>query len=191
MCPTVAKLRCDISAHGLHSHLQTAITFPFQIQIKYRLKLWTRDFPRFQMRYCMNNLNFGKWSRCVQQFPKWGAAMKLGFFTFWDFVAISQPFCSCEMRVTVLRNGTRVPKVLSQPWNPLRNGTFVAKSTFFTSQCVSQLRNRCSCVAKWHSCAKIGFAAAKIFAERAIGLRANFAAKSRQWNLFFRCSLVG
>ena len=91
--------------------------------------------------------------------------MKLGFFTFWDFAAISQQFRSCEMRVTVLRNGTRVPKVLSQPRNPLRNGTFVAKSAFFTSQCVSQLRNRCSCAAKWHSCAKNGFAAAKYPAE--------------------------
>ena len=31
----------------------------------------------------------------------------------WEFLrfGISQPFCSCEMRVTVLRNGTRVPKV--------------------------------------------------------------------------------
>ena len=79
----------------------------------------------------------------------------------------------------MLRNGTRVPKVLSQPRNPLRNGTFGAKSGFTTSQCVSQLRNGCSCAAKWHSCAKIGFATAKIFAERAIGLRTGFAAKCR------------
>nr|CAN79650.1 hypothetical protein VITISV_010853 [Vitis vinifera] len=94
MCPTVAKLRCDISAHGLHSLLQTAITFPFQIQIEHRLKLWTHDFPRFPTRYCMNNLNFGN-----------------------HFAA------------------------------------------------VSQLRNEGHCAAKWHSCAKIGFAAAKYPAE--------------------------
>ena len=60
MCPTVAKLRCDISVHGLHNHLQTAITFPFQIEIEYCLKLWTPDFQSFQTRYCIHNLNFGK-----------------------------------------------------------------------------------------------------------------------------------
>ena len=83
----------------------------------------------------------------------------------WDFSRFrtSQPFRSCEMRVTVLRNGTRVPKSASQPRNPLRNGTFVAKSAFFTSQCVSQLRNRCSCAAKWHSCAKSGFRSCENF----------------------------
>ena len=99
----------------------------------------------------------------------------------WEFshFGTSQPFRSCEMRVTVLRNGTRVPKVLSQPRNPLRNGTFGAKSGFTTSQCVSQLRNGCSCAAKWHSCAKSGFATTKIFAERGLRLRTGFAAKFR------------
>ena len=43
--------------------------------------------------------------------------MKLGFFTFWDFAAISQ------------------------------------------------LRNESHCAAKWHSCAKTGFAASKLLAE--------------------------
>ena len=98
--------------------------------------------------------------------------MKLGFFTFWDFAAISQlrneghcaakwhscaeigfaaakypakwsfgrgifyflflyfffrsHFRSCEMRFTVLRNGTRVPKSASQLPNTLRNGGFHA-----------------------------------------------------------------
>ena len=44
----------------------------------------------------------------------------------WDFsrFGTSQPFRSCEMRVTVLRNGTRVPKSASQLRNSLRNGTF-------------------------------------------------------------------
>ena len=70
-------------------------------------------------------------------------------------------FRSCEINVTVLRSGTRVPKSLSQLRNTLRNGTFVAKSGFTTSQCISQLPNEGSCVAKWHSCAKNAFAAAK------------------------------
>nr|CAN84017.1 hypothetical protein VITISV_036610 [Vitis vinifera] len=56
MCPIVAKWSCDISAtHGLHSHLQMAITFPFQIQIEHcPLKLWTPDFTSFETRYCIN-----------------------------------------------------------------------------------------------------------------------------------------
>ena len=78
-----------------------------------------------------------------------------------EYFGISQPFRSCEMRVTVLRNGTRVPKPASQLRNTLWNGTFGAKSGFTTSQCVSQLPNGCYCTAKWHSCAKFTFAAAK------------------------------
>nr|CAN80821.1 hypothetical protein VITISV_032090 [Vitis vinifera] len=70
-------------------------------------------------------------------------------------------FRSCEIDVTVLRSGTRVPKPLSQLRNTLRNGTLGAKSRFSTSQCVSQLRNGCHCTTKWHSCAKFTFAAAK------------------------------
>ena len=65
----------------------------------------------------------------------------------------------------MLQNGTRVPKPASQLQNTLQNGTFGAKSGFTTSQCVSQLRNRCSCAAKWHSCAKSAFAAAKSYAK--------------------------
>ena len=74
-------------------------------------------------------------------------------------------FRSCEINVTVLRSGTRVPKSFSQLRNTLRNRIFVAKSGFTTSQCVLQLPNEGSCVAKWHSCATIAFAAAKILAE--------------------------
>ena len=40
-------------------------------------------------------------------------------------------FRNCEMNVTVLRSGTRVPKSLSQLRNTLRNGTFVAKSGLY------------------------------------------------------------
>ena len=36
---------CDISAHGLHDHLQTAITSSFQLQITYRLS-------RFNSKLC-------------------------------------------------------------------------------------------------------------------------------------------
>ena len=50
-------------------------------------------------------------------------------------------FRSCEIDVTVLRSGTRVPNPLSQLRNTLRNRTFGAKSRFFISQRVSQLRN--------------------------------------------------
>ena len=41
-------------------------------------------------------------------------------------------FRSCEINVTMLRSGTRVPKLLSQLRNTLRNGTLVAKSGIFT-----------------------------------------------------------
>ena len=40
-------------------------------------------------------------------------------------------FRSCEIDVTVLRSGTRVPKPLSQLRNTLRNGTFGAKSGLY------------------------------------------------------------
>ena len=69
-------------------------------------------------------------------------------------------FRSCEINGTVLRNGT-----------------FVAKSGFSSSQCVSQLRNEGSCVAKWHSCAIRTFAIAKILAENSKVLRNGLATK--------------
>nr|CAN60652.1 hypothetical protein VITISV_007393 [Vitis vinifera] len=40
-------------------------------------------------------------------------------------------FHSCEINVTVLRSGTRVPKSLLQFRNTLRNETFVAKSGLY------------------------------------------------------------
>ena len=60
-----------------------------------------------------------------------GVAVKLGFFNFWNFAAISQPFRSCEMRVTVLRNGTRVPKLVLQLRNTLLSGVLAAKFFIF------------------------------------------------------------
>ena len=84
------------------------------------------------------------------------------------------------MNVTVLRSGTRVPKSLSQLRNTLRNGTLVAKLGIFTLYrfaVVSQLRNRGSCAAKWHSCAKLAFTAAKILIENPKVLRNGLATK--------------
>ena len=96
----------------------------------------------------------------------------------------SQPlrntFRSCEINVTVLRSGTRVPKSLSQLRNTLQNGTLVAKSGIFTLYrfaAVSQLRNGGSCAAKWHSCAKLAFAATKILKENPKVLRNGLATK--------------
>nr|CAN84095.1 hypothetical protein VITISV_016354 [Vitis vinifera] len=86
-------------------------------------------------------------------------------------------FRSCEMNVTVLRSGTRVPKSLSQLRNTLRNGNFGAKSSFTTSQVVSQLRNGGSYAAKWHSCAKLAFASVKILEENPKVLRNDLATK--------------
>ena len=82
----------------------------------------------------------------------------------------------------MLQNGTRVPKSASQLPNTLPNGAFPAKwriSCFGGSQSLSQLRNGGSCAAKWHSCAKSGFSAVKIFTERGLRLRTGFAAKCR------------
>ncbi|WJZ84416.1 hypothetical protein VitviT2T_004021 [Vitis vinifera] len=100
----------------------------------------------------------------------------------WKFLrfGISQSFHNCEMRFTVLRNGTRVPKCASQLRNTLRNGALAAKLgifTFWDFAAVSQLRNESHCAVKWHSCAKVGFAAEKIFSKRDLWLRTGFAAK--------------
>ena len=82
----------------------------------------------------------------------------------------------------MLRNGTRVPKSISQLRNTLQNGTLDAKSGIFmlySFAAISQLRIGGSCAAKWHSCAKLGFAVAKIFAEETNELRNDFAKDSR------------
>ena len=86
-------------------------------------------------------------------------------------------FRSCEINVTVLRSGTRVPNPLSQLRNTLRNGTFGAKSRFSISQCVSQLRNGCYCTAKWHSCAKSTSQLRNTLAETSTVLRNGLATK--------------
>ena len=68
----------------------------------------------------------------------------------------------------MLRNGTRVPKMVSQLRNTLRNGALAAKLGVFTLwdfAAVSQLRNEGHCAGEWHSCAKSAFATAKSSAE--------------------------
>ena len=76
----------------------------------------------------------------------------------------------------MLRNGTRVPKLVSQLRNTLRNGALAVKLgifMFWSFAAVSQLRNEGSYAAKWHSCAKLGFA------EESIELRNDFAKDGR------------
>ena len=78
----------------------------------------------------------------------------------------------------MLRNGTRVPKLVSQ----LRNRALAAKLGIFmlwSFAAVLQLRNGGSCASKWHSCAKLGFAATKIFVKESIKLRNDFAKDDR------------
>ena len=97
----------------------------------------------------------------VKYSSKWSFGCEIGIFHVLGFR-------SCEMRFTVLRNGTHVPKCASQPRNTLRNGALTAKLRIFTLwsfAAISQLRNEGHCAAEWHSCAKSAFAAAKSSAE--------------------------
>ena len=117
---------------------------------------------------------------------KWSFGCEIGIFHVLGFrnhfAAAKWGSLCCEMRFTVLRNGTHVPKCASQPRNTLRNGALAVKLGIFTLwsfAAAKQLRNGGSCAGKWHSCAKIGFAAAKIFVERGLRLRTGFAAKCR------------
>ena len=67
----------------------------------------------------------------------------------------------------------------------------------FSRFIASQLRIGGSCAAKWHSCAKLGFAAAKIFAKESNELRNDFTKDGRfrrdmlisQW-LCLGCEMV-
>ena len=102
---------------------------------------------------------------------------------------VSQPFCSCEMSVQGFQMALVCQKVILQLRNTLQNGALVAKLGFFTFwdfAAISQLQNEGHCAAKWHSCAKNGFAAAKHPTEWSFGyeignfhaleLRSRFAA---------------
>nr|CAN74812.1 hypothetical protein VITISV_015189 [Vitis vinifera] len=75
---------CEIPAQLCAVHLQTAITFSFQLQIKHRLKLWTPDFPSFEKRYIMHNLSSRKCFKNVSN------SSKMQHFRSCHFAAISQ-----------------------------------------------------------------------------------------------------
>ena len=60
---------------------------------------------------------------------------------------------------------------------PCGMGLLLRNLGFTTSQVVSQLRNGGSCAVKWHSCAKIAFAATKILAKNPKVLRNDLATK--------------
>nr|CAN65030.1 hypothetical protein VITISV_018080 [Vitis vinifera] len=48
------------SSSSLHARLQMTINYSFHLQIIYRLKHWTPDFPSFETRYDMHNLSSRK-----------------------------------------------------------------------------------------------------------------------------------
>ena len=81
---TIHPCKCEIG------FFQMVITSSFQLQVKDRLKLWTPDFPIFETRYSTHEINFGKWSKCAQKFPKWGGA---------NFAQCSH---SCDFRTEIL-----------------------------------------------------------------------------------------
>ena len=63
----ISKLGGDFAAKweensrsALHARLQMAITSSFHLQIVYRLKRWTPDFPIFETIYCMHHLSSRK-----------------------------------------------------------------------------------------------------------------------------------
>ena len=70
------------------------------------------------------------------------------------FAAAKWEFLCCEVAL-VCQNHFRNCEI------PCGMGLLVRNLGFTTSQCVSQLPNEGSCAAKWHSCAKLAFAAAK------------------------------
>ncbi|WKA10540.1 hypothetical protein VitviT2T_028106 [Vitis vinifera] len=64
-----SRLRNSRSA--LHARLQTTITSSFHLQIAYRLKRWTPNFPRFETRYAISQLRnevhcAAKWHSCAK-----------------------------------------------------------------------------------------------------------------------------
>ena len=129
--------------------------------------LWLRNWEFFY---------FTTISQLQKNLRNWALAAKLRVFY------ASQPFHNCEMRVTMLRNGTRVPKSGFATVKSFAKWSFPCENWIFHALVV---RSRFA-VAKWESlccemalCAKVGFAAEKIFAERGLRLRTSFAAKCR------------
>nr|CAN63071.1 hypothetical protein VITISV_002282 [Vitis vinifera] len=113
---------CEIPAGAFRDRLQTAITSSFQIQIMYRLKHWTFEFPSFETRYRSdrNVSNGGVAATCqlmvcsLKDFKlrntlrNGSSAAKWWISKHGKFTAISQLRNGC----TWLRNGTRVPRDL-------------------------------------------------------------------------------
>ncbi|WKA04196.1 hypothetical protein VitviT2T_022253 [Vitis vinifera] len=73
----VSRLRNSRST--LRACLQTTITSSFHLQIAYRLKRWTPDFPSFETRYRMHNLSSRKCFKNVSNSSK----MELRHFRSW------------------------------------------------------------------------------------------------------------
>ena len=161
MCPIVAK--CNIFVHGVHSHLQTTITSLFQLQIEHRLKLWTPDFPRFEITYGMHEMDFGKLLKYVQQFLKWGydfMVCALKDFKAWRFRnhftaakrvyrAAKWHLCSkgwfynCETPFQLacrLRNGGFQGVEVSQPFRSCETGVRACEMELVCQGTSSQLR---------------------------------------------------
>ena len=67
---------CEIPALALRACLQTDITSSFQLQIEHRLKHWTRDFPRFEMKYGIHNLSSRKCSKNVSNNCEMGVRLR-------------------------------------------------------------------------------------------------------------------
>nr|CAN71936.1 hypothetical protein VITISV_016910 [Vitis vinifera] len=119
---------CNISAHGVRAHLQTAITSSFQLQIDHRLKLWTPDFPIFETAYGMHNLSSKKCSKNVSNSCQNGGASDT-FPFMGGSVAMKHPskwHLGCET-------------VDLQAWK-IRSHFAAAKRVYLA--------------VKWHSCAK-------------------------------------
>ena len=70
-----SRLRNSFST--LRTCLQMTITFSFQLQIVYRLKIWTHDFPSFETRYIMHNLSSRKCSKNVSNSSKMGCGCNI------------------------------------------------------------------------------------------------------------------
>ena len=172
--------RCDISAHCLHN-LQMAITLSFQLQIEHRLKHWTPDFPRFEMRYGIHEMNFRKYFENVSNRGA-AAIFQLMVCALKDFKAwrILQPFHSCEMSVRGCEMALVCQRVVSQLQNTLQNGASAAKrriSRHGKLATILQLRNGCTWLRNGTRVPWGLFATAKIFAEEDGRLRNHFIAR--------------
>ena len=93
---------------------------------------------------------------------------------------ISQPFCNFKMSVRGFEMTLVCQMVVSQLRNTLRNGALATKLGVFMLcdfAAVSQLRNEVTVLRNGTRVPRERFAAAKIFTERGLRLRDDFAAK--------------